>query len=93
MALEIEVKVPLTEAQLKQIALYIIQTGMLEQLIEKKEVPLEEQLLTLRQVANLTGLNPQTINNHIKSGIIKAVKIGSQWRISRKALKDYANGE
>jgi excisionase family DNA binding protein len=93
MALEIEVKVPLTEAQLKQIALYIIQTGMLEQLIEKKEVPLEEQLLTLRQVASLTGLNTVTITNHIKNGIIKATKVGSQWRITRKALKDYVNGE
>lgn len=93
MALEIEVKVPLTESQLKAIALHIVNTGMLEQLIEKKEIPLDEQLLTLKQVASLTGLSIVTITNYVKNGIIKGVKLGSQWRISRKALKDYVNGE
>lgn len=89
----LEIKVDLTEPQLKQIALYIVQTGMIEKLLEKTETPLEEQFLSIKQVANLTGLNPQTINSHIKSGILEAKKFGSQWRITRQALKNYANGE
>lgn len=89
----LSIKIDLSDEQLRLIAMHIVNVGMIDKLVEKKEIPLENQLLTIKQVASLTGLNPQTIINHIKSGIIQAKKVGSQWRITRQALKDYANGE
>lgn len=89
----LNIQLELSDEQLRIIALHIISTGMLDTLIDKKEIPLEEQLLPIKEVAQLTGLTTQTIHNHIKNGLIVAKKVGSQWRISRKSLKDYANGE
>ena len=38
-------------------------------------------MLTLEMVAGLTGLNYETIKRHCQKGIIKAVKIGREWRV------------
>lgn len=38
-------------------------------------------MLTLEMVAGLTGLNYETIKRHCQRGIIKAVKIGREWRV------------
>lgn len=89
----LNINLTLSDEQLSIIARHIVNVGIIDQLLEKKEVPLEEQLLTIKQVSELTNVTTQTINNHIKSGIINATKVGSQWRISRQALKDYANGK
>ena len=40
-------------------------------------------MLTLEMVAGLTGLNYETIKRHCQKGIIKAVKIGREWRVSQ----------
>ena len=38
-------------------------------------------MLTLEMVAGLTGLNYETVKRHCQKGIIKAVKIGREWRV------------
>lgn len=40
-------------------------------------------LLTLEMVAGLTGFNYETIKKYCQKGIIKARKIGREWRISQ----------
>ncbi|MDM1499092.1 helix-turn-helix domain-containing protein [Myroides odoratimimus] len=89
----IELKITLSDEQLSKIAIHIVNSGLLDRLIEKKDVPLEEQFLSLREVSNLLGVTTTTLHSHIKSGLLKAQKVGKQWRVNRKALKEYANGE
>lgn len=40
-------------------------------------------MLTLEMVAGLTGLNYETVKKHCQKGIIKARKIGREWRVSQ----------
>ena len=40
-------------------------------------------MLNLEMVAGLTGLNYETIKKHCQKGIIKAQKIGKEWRVSQ----------
>lgn len=89
----LDINFELTDEQLSKIAIHIVNSGLLDRLIEKKDVPLEEQFLSIREVSNLIGVTTTTLHNHIKIGLLKAQKVGKQWRVNRKALKDYANGE
>lgn len=89
----LEIRVDLNDEQLKQIAKHIVASGLLPELLEKNEKPLDEQFMTIKQVASFTDQSTQTIINHIKSGILKANRMGKSWRVSRQSLKDYVNGE
>ena len=40
-------------------------------------------MLTLEMVAGLTGFNYETIKKYCQKGVIKARKIGREWRISQ----------
>lgn len=40
-------------------------------------------MLTIEMVSGLTGLNYETIKRHCQKGIIKANKIGREWRITQ----------
>lgn len=40
-------------------------------------------MLNLEMVAGLTGLNYETVKKHCQKGIIKAQKIGREWRVSQ----------
>lgn len=89
----LKIEVDLSDDQLKKIAHYIVAFGLLPD-DENKELPLNEQYMTVKQVAKFTELSEQSILNHIKSGLLKAERPGKSWRISRQSLKDYmTNGE
>lgn len=90
MALKVEVD--LSDEQLKKIAEYISTFGLLPDLPSKGK-PLDEQFMTVKQVAHFTDQSTQTVINHIKQGLLKSNKIGKSHRISRQALKDYTHGE
>jgi len=47
---------------------------------------IDQQLLTVEQIAAEFQLTPQTIRNWIKSGALTAVKIGHVYRIRREDL-------
>lgn len=48
-----------------------------------------ENLMTLKEVAKLLRLSPQTLYKMLELGEIPAVKIGSQWRFDREQLKSW----
>lgn len=48
-------------------------------------------MLTLEMVAGLTGLNYETIKRHCQKGIIKAVKIGREWRVRQDDFLNMGN--
>jgi excisionase family DNA binding protein len=51
-----------------------------------KDVPV---LLTVAETARIADVHYNTIHNLVKSGRLKATKIGREWRIAKKDLMDY----
>jgi len=47
-----------------------------------------DKLLTIKEVAQYLRVSERSIDRYIKSGRLKASKIG-QWRISEKDLKEF----
>lgn len=89
----IELKIELSDEQMHEIARHIVNSGMLDKLLQKQDIPLDQQYLSVKEVANLTGQTTATIHTHIKKGLLNAKKLGGLIRISRQDLKNYANGE
>ena len=55
--------------------------------------PLEEiKLYTLPEVSKITGVAYRTLQNYVKDGKIKAVKIGNKWRVTEDNLRAFLNG-
>lgn len=48
-------------------------------------------LYTVREVADLLRVHQRTAYRLITGGSIKAIKIGSQWRVPEQALMDFIN--
>lgn len=46
-------------------------------------------LLTVREVADLLRVHQRTAYRLITGGSIKAIKIGSQWRVPERALMEF----
>jgi excisionase family DNA binding protein len=42
---------------------------------------MNEETYTVKEIANALKVDPETIRRHIRYGNIKAIKIGSDWRI------------
>lgn len=49
------------------------------------------EFYTVEQVAELLKVHWQTVLNYIKSGKLKAVKLGKGYRISRDAFNEFVN--
>ena len=49
----------------------------------------EIRVYTLDEVADILKLTKRTLYSYIKSGKLKASKIGKYWRVSSKALQDF----
>lgn len=55
--------------------------------------PLEEiKLYNLLEVSKITGVSYRTIQNYVKDGKIKAVKIGGKWRVTEENLRAFLTG-
>lgn len=54
-----------------------------------------DNMLSIRQAADILNVHWKTVYNfiHAKPQIIKAQKVGRQWRIKKQDLDDYLNGE
>jgi excisionase family DNA binding protein len=52
-----------------------------------------ENLMTVKEVAALLRVSPQTLYKMLEQGSIPAVKIGSQWRFDREKIKDWLKGQ
>lgn len=46
-----------------------------------------QELYSVEQVAERLGLHVRTVRNYVRSGRLKAVRIGKQYRITREALE------
>ena len=44
---------------------------------------------TLTELTESLGISRRTVYNWIKSGKLKAIKVGQQWRVTEDALNDF----
>ena len=51
------------------------------------------RLYTLTEVEPILGVSHRTLLDYVKTGKIKAVKIGGKWKVSEQNLKAFINGE
>lgn len=51
------------------------------------------RLYTLTEVEPILGVSHRTLLDYVKTGKIKAVKIGGKWKVSEENLKVFINGE
>jgi excisionase family DNA binding protein len=48
----------------------------------------EPRLYSLEQVAERLGLHVRTVRSYVRSGRLKAIRIGKQYRVTRESLDD-----
>jgi excisionase family DNA binding protein len=60
--------------------------------MDNTDTPKPPTLLTVREVADLLRVHQRTAYRLITGGSIKAIKIGSQWRVTESALMEFING-
>jgi excisionase family DNA binding protein len=53
----------------------------------------DDKLLTVDQVAAKLLVSTQTIHRWLRSGKLKGVRWGKEWRVSTAALKSFGNYE
>ena len=53
----------------------------------------EPELISIVEAARMLNVSTRTVNRLCLDGKLKAVRIGSQWRINRKALREAAGLE
>ncbi|OHW61240.1 helix-turn-helix domain protein [Andreesenia angusta] len=51
------------------------------------------KVYTLKEVEPILKVTQRTLYNYIKSGKLKAVKIGKEWRVKHSDLEDFLNGK
>lgn len=50
----------------------------------------ENELISIREAARMLNVSTRTVNRLCLEGRLKAVRVGIQWRINRRALRDSA---
>jgi len=51
------------------------------------------KLYTLPEVSKIVRLARRTLYNYLKSGELKAVKLGGTWRVTEESLNEFINRE
>lgn len=49
----------------------------------------EIKLYTLLEAQDILKVTRRTLYNYVKSGKLKAVKIGREWRVTQESLKEF----
>ncbi len=49
----------------------------------------ETELLTIQQVMSYLHVADETVYRYIRSGKLKAIRVGGLWRVSREALGEF----
>jgi excisionase family DNA binding protein len=57
--------------------------------MDNSDAPRPPTLLTVREVADYLRVHQRTAYRLITNGSIKAIKIGSQWRVPEQALMEF----
>ena len=50
----------------------------------------EPELISITEAARMLNVSTRTVNRLCLDGKLKAVRVGCQWRINRKALREAA---
>jgi excisionase family DNA binding protein len=50
---------------------------------------LKQRAFSLKEVASILGVHPETIRRAVKAGKLKAAKIGKDYRIAKSELERY----
>lgn len=50
---------------------------------------MDGEFYTVKELANYLKVHPRTILNHIRSGDIRAFKIGKDWRVPKESLQEW----
>ena len=50
----------------------------------------EPELISIVEAARMQNVSTRTVNRLCLDGKLKAVRVGYQWRINRRALREYA---
>ena len=53
----------------------------------------EPELISITEAARMLNVSTRTVNRFCLDGKLKAVRIGCQWRINRRALREAAGLE
>lgn len=48
-----------------------------------------EQIYTIKELANILKIDPETVRIKVKKGIIGSFKVGNQYRITEADLQEY----
>ena len=56
-----------------------------------RAIATEERLLTIPEVADRLRVNQKTVRRWIDMGELAAYKLGRQWRISERDLRNFLN--
>ena len=48
---------------------------------------------TVKDICELLNVTPQSVRKYLKSGDIKARKIGAKWIVTEEAIRAFMNGE
>ncbi len=51
-----------------------------------------ERLYTVEQVAKMTSLTTRTIQNYLRTGILRGRRIGGQWRFTATDIREMITG-
>lgn len=51
------------------------------------------KMYSLEEVAAILGVSVRTMHTYVKTGKIKAVKIGGSWKVSTSNLQKFIDGE
>jgi len=52
----------------------------------------EQEVLTIREVASILRVSEETVGRELRRHRLKGIKVGKEWRITRKNLSDYLDG-
>lgn len=60
--------------------------------IKRKESDIMDEIYTLRDVADKLKISVQSVTKEVKSGRLRSILVGRQYRISETFLHEYVNG-
>ncbi|TVP95176.1 MAG: DNA-binding protein [Acholeplasmatales bacterium] len=52
-------------------------------------IDIELKLYTIEEVTKILKVTQRTVYNYIKSGELKAIKVGKNWRVKHKDLEQF----
>jgi excisionase family DNA binding protein len=54
---------------------------------------IENKLHSVREVADIFQVDPQTVRIWLRMNYLTGIKVGNSWRVSREAMEQYAIGK